>query len=337
MREKNLQKKGFAVNNVLAVDIGSSHVRVGVFDHEGTCLKVTEDSLGPRQPRDSLLEQLRLRCVASLQESDERVAACGVSFGGMVDFDRQLATSLHLPGWERFPLADWLQQNLGIPCRVDNDANTGALGELRFGAGQGIDSMAFVLFGQWLRCSLVQGGRLWRGKDGLAGELGHVPVSESGTLCSCGARGCLELFCSGAAIANAGRGFAGRRPEAVSPVARHSGGSADGITAKAVAEAAAEGDEASVQILRDTVSWLARTLLTIVRIFNPEKVIVGGDVAQAGAVLWEPLREALKARESAALPHLAEIVPASLGARASLYGAAVLALELPANGGLVTK
>ena len=317
--------------NVLAVDIGGSHFRVGLFDQAGRCVKVTEDQAQPARPRAWLLEQIRSRCSECMQESAEPITACGVSFGGLVDFKRQLVTSLHHAGWDRFPLADWLRQDLGIPCLVDSDANAAALGEFRFGAGQGTDSMAFVMLSTWLRCSLVCRGQLWRGKDSLAGELGHVPVSESGAVCSCGARGCLELFCSGTAIAHEGREYASRRPEAMASVIERSGGSVDRITAKAVAEAAAQGDSVAIHIMGEAARWLARAVLTIIRIVNPEKVILGGGVAQAGLVLMEPLRDALKAWGSPAVCHTTEIVSADLGTRSSLYGAAALAQELSAE------
>ena len=323
------------MSNVLAVDIGSSHFRVGVFGQDERCLKVTEDDTPVGQHRELLLEQVRARCAAAIQESTEPVVACGVSFGGLVDFQRQLATSLRQLGWDRFPLADWLQQTLGLPCRIDGDANAGALGEFRYGAGKGTDSFVFVMLSTWLRCSLVCQGELWRGKDSLAGELGHVPVSESGTVCSCGAKGCLELFCSGAAIANEGREFARRRPEAMTPVVERCGGSIDGITARAVAEAAAEGDAVASHIMGEAARWLARALTTVIHIVNPDKVVLGGGVAQAGPVLWDPLREALQARASPTVHPTTEIVPAELGTRSSLYGAAALALELSSEGPLL--
>jgi glucokinase len=307
-----------------------------VFCRDARCLKLTEYDTPAGQHRELLLQQIHARCAAAIQESTEPVVACGVSFGGLVDFRRQLATSLRQPGWEHFPLADWFQESLGLPCRIEGDANAGALGEFRFGAGRGTNSMVFVMLSTWIRCSVICHGVLWRGKDGLAGELGHVPVSESGNMCSCGAKGCLELFCSGAAIANEGREFARRRPEAMTPVVERSGGSVDGITARAVAEAAAAGDAVAVHIMGEAARWLARTLITVIRIVNPDKVILGGGVALAGSVLWDPLRDALQARTSPAIHHTTEIVPAELGTHSSLYGAAARALELSCEGPAVT-
>jgi glucokinase len=116
----------------------------------------------------------------------------------------------------------------------------------------------------------------------------------------------------------------------------HSGGSLDQITAKAVAEAAAQGDSVAKYIMGEAARWLARAILTIIRIVNPEKVILGGGVAQAGPVLLEPLRDALKGWQSSSVCYTTEIVPAALGTRASLYGAAVLALDLSSEGKSIT-
>lgn len=315
------------MNNVIAVDIGGTHFRVGLFDQDGRRLLVLEEDTLLSAGRDWMLEQVRERCRSLIEKTDYPVKACGISFGGQVHFGRQEVTSIHAPGWQNFALGQWAQETLNLPCRLDNDAKAGALGEYRYGAGRGAQSLVYITLSTGLGSGLVIEGKVFRGKDGMAGELGHLPVSDSGVLCSCGARGCLETFCSGTAIARRGRDWAVRRSEGMERLVELGGGRPEDITAKAVVQAAAEGDSVAVHILRESACWLARALLTIIRIVNPEKIILGGGVAQAGGVLLAPVREYLEELGSPSIGYSTEIVLAQLGAYSPLYGAAVLALE----------
>jgi glucokinase len=316
------------VNNVIAVDIGGTRFRVGLFDEEGRRLLVSENETSRSGGRDWMLEQLREHGGKLRQRSDFPLKACGVSFGGPVDFVRQLVTSIHSPGWENFALSAWVEETLGLPCRLDNDANAGALGEYRFGAGRGARSLVYITLSTGIGGGLIVDGKPFRGRDSMAGEIGHMPVSDSGVLCSCGARGCLETFCSGSAIAQRGREWAARRPEAVARMLELSGGKAENITAKAVVQAAAEGDVAASRIIREVARWLARALLTIIRVLNPDKIVLGGGVALAGEGLLGPLHECLEELGSPSVSYSTQILLGELGAYSPLYGAAAMALEV---------
>ena len=274
-----------------------------------------------------MLQQLLERCRTFMYKTYYPVKTCGVSFGGPVDYERQRVHSIHVPGWQDFELGKWVQEVLGLRCRVDNDANAGAWGEYRFGAGRGVQSMVYITLSTGMGSGLIYEGKILRGKDNLAGEIGHLPVSDSGALCSCGARGCLETFCSGAAIALRGREWAARRPESVARMTELSGAT-NNITAKAVVQAASEGDMAAARILREAARWLARGILTMIRILNPEKVVLGGGVAQAGPALLGPVRESLEDLGSPSIRYSTEIVTAELGTYSPLYGAAATALDL---------
>ena len=316
------------MNNVIGIDIGGTQFRVGLFDQQGRRLLTSEGDTLRAGGREWMLEQLRERCLGFKERSDFAVKACGISFGGPVDFDHQFVTSIHSPGWENFALSQWVEGTLGIRARLDNDANAGAWGEYHFGAGRGARSLVYITLSTGIGGGLVLEGKIFRGKDSLAGEVGHLPVSDSGVVCSCGARGCLETFCSGSAIAQRGREWAVRRPESVARMIELSGGSADQITAKAVVQAAAEGDTAAGRIIREAARWLARALLTVIRVLNPDRIILGGGVALAGNVLLEPVHESLEELSSPTIHYSTEIVLAELGSNSPLYGAAAMALEL---------
>ena len=314
------------MKNVLAVDIGGTHFRTGLFDEQGRRLLVLEGDTDRVAGRDWMLRQLASRCRELMAQTDAPIKACGLSFGGPVDFPKQSVTSVHSAGWQGFELGKWMEQTLGIPCRLDNDANAGALGEYHFGAGRGSKLMVYITISTGIGSGIVYDGRLIRGKDHMAGEIGHIVVSESGSRCNCGARGCLESFSSGGAIETRAREWAERRPEHVARMVELSGGPS--ITAKGLMQAAAEGDQAATHILNETMRWLARGILMVIRILNPDVIVLGGGVAQSGELLLRTLRTFLDEIASPTITYSTEIVTAALGSYSALYGAAAMGLEV---------
>lgn len=314
------------MKNVLAVDIGGTHFRTGLFDEQGRRLLVLEGDTDRAAGRDWMLAQLASRCRELLAQTDAPVKACGISFGGPVDFPRQRVTSVHSAGWKDFELGKWMEQTLGLPCRLDNDANAGALGEYHFGAGRGSKLMVYITISTGIGSGIVYEGKLIRGKDFMAGEIGHIPMAESGSACSCGRSGCLETFSSGSAIEAQAREWAERRPEHVERMLELSGGPA--ITAKGLMLAAAEGDQAANHILKDTVKWLAHGVLMVIRILNPDIIVLGGGVSQSGELLLKALNNSLDDLASPTITYSTEIVTATQGMYSALYGAAAIGMEL---------
>jgi glucokinase len=315
-------------HTVLAIDIGGTHFRIALFDLQGRHLVTSEGDTLRSGGRQWMLDEILRRTSALLGQEGLTAAACGISFGGPVDFRHQKVTSVHSPGWEDFSFARWVDANLHLPCLIDNDANAGALGEFRFGAGRGTESMVYVTLSTGIGAGVVLNGKIHRGKDGLAGELGHIPISEVGNTCSCGAVGCLESFSSGSAIAERGREWRRLRGDSLAALGDSSRSRSEGITAREIAQAAAQGDPADLEIIRAAARSLARGLLTVIRILNPDRIILGGGLIQAGAVLLDPLRGSLTKLASPTIGYSTEIVTAGLGAYSPLYGAAAMALDL---------
>jgi len=316
------------MNSVIAIDIGGNHFRIALFDRQGRRLVISEGDTLRSGGREWMLEQIRERTPTLLAQADSSVGACGISFGGPVDFQHQRVTSVHSPGWKDFSFAPWVDANLHLPCLIDNDANAGALGEFRYGAGRGTEAMVYVTLSTGIGGGVILNGKIHRGKDGLAGELGHIPISESGNTCSCGAVGCLESFSSGWAIAERGRERRRRRGDSLASLGDSSRSRSEGITAKEIAQSAAQGDPADLEIMRAAARHLARGLLTVIRILDPDRIILGGGLTQAGPILLDPLRESLAMLASPTIGYSTEIVTAGLGAYSPLYGAAAMALDL---------
>ena len=265
-----------------------------------------------------------------LAQHPGRLIAIGVSFGGPVDAGRGVVRlSHHVPGWEETPLRDRLQAELGAPVAVDNDANVAALGEWRFGAGQGCDSVFYVTVSTGVGGGWVLGGRIWSGADGMAGEIGHNVVRPGGVPCVCGKAGCVEAEACGWGIAAKARGrleAGSSKLETGSALMGLAGGKPDAVTAQMVAQAAAEGDALAQELLYGAAEALGMGIGAALNLMNPQRVVLGGGITKSGERWWQIVRETARAH---ALPQTsAEIVPAAMGDDAPLWGAAALAGSL---------
>ena len=252
------------------------------------------------------------------------LAAVGVSFGGPVDAARGLVLlSHHVAGWEKVPLREWLEERLGVPAAVDNDANVAALGEHRFGAGQGCDSLLYVTVSTGVGGGWILNGRPCRGADGMAGEIGHMIIDPDGPACTCGKRGCLEALAAGPAIARRARERLTEDPQAGQTLRALVGGEVQALTARHVSQAAEAGDELSRQVLDEAARALGRGIGSAISLMNPQRVVVGGGVAKSGQRYFGAVRAT--ARATAPPEMTVEIVPSALGDDAPLWGAVALA------------
>jgi len=280
-------------------------------------------------PPDKSAETDREIMLALAEEvlGGKRPAAVGVSFGGPVR-EGVVLLSHHVPDWEDFPLAEWLRERFGVPVAVENDANAAALGEWRYGAGRGTRHFLYVTVSTGIGGGIVIGGELYRGADGLAGEIGHIVVDPDGPRCTCGRRGCLEALAAGPAIARRARELLASHHRSgegriVLELVR---GDPERITAREVAAAAVRGDPLAAEILREAGEALGFGLAQAITLLNPERIALGGGVVKAGEPLLRPVREAA---ERYAFPGArVNLTVADLGDDAPLWGAAALAQDL---------
>ncbi|WP_449416656.1 ROK family protein [Phormidium nigroviride] len=256
----------------------------------------------------------------------EKPIAIGVSFGGPVDASTGIIRlSHHVSGWENLPLRQMLADEYGVPVSVDNDANVAALGEHRFGAGVGCEHLFYITVSTGVGGGWILNGQLWRGTEGMAGEIGHTVVDPNGPLCLCGKRGCLERLASGPYIALDAIAQLRDRPSQGKILRSLANDSEEAITAQLVSQAAAQGDELAIETL-DRAAWaLGVAIGNAANLINPQRFVLGGGVTKAGERFWQVLRRV--ARETA-LPEVHfDIFPAALGDDAPLWGAVALALS----------
>jgi glucokinase len=279
--------------NTLAIDIGGTKFTLALFEEERIGARVTRPTDrdgGPEWMLDQIQHAAR----------DWRFERCGIGFGGPVDFaHRRVALSTHVSGWSNFPLNERLESALRVPVAIDNDANAGALGEARYGAGRVAAEKRLPLFYMTLSTGIGGGivladGSVYRGADSWAGEIGHITLDPDGPECLCGARGCFERLCSGLWLE------------------RDHGKPASELVL----------DPAFVA---SYVVNLAQGLKAATMLLNPARIVIGGGIAQAGERLFGPLRVELRRQVTSWSQARLDVVPAALGNDSVLWGALALA------------
>jgi glucokinase len=293
----------------LGVDIGGTKTRVGLVGADHRVLEVRE---APTPARDGPRAVLGVVATLGRDLGGRRagVAACGVGTAGVVDpsAGSVVAATDALAGWAGLPLARELTALLGLPVRVDNDANAFALGEAAGGAARGRAHVLAVTVGTGIGGAFVLQGRLWRGAHHNAGEIGHLPVPGFGDRpCACGAGGHLESVAAGPAMADRYRRLAG-----------------DAVSFAEVARRAEAGEAAAVEVVEEGGGVLGQLLAGLVNAVDPEAVVVGGGAAAPAGRYWAAAERHFHRH---LLPAVAQVplLPAGLGRDAVVVGAAELA------------
>jgi glucokinase len=277
---------------ILAIDIGGTKFSMALFDEDRMTRRETRRT-DREGGREWMLGQIRE--IASGWLSVNQIAACGIGFGGPVDYAAQrVALSTHVGGWQDFDLTGWVAGELGLPAVMDNDANVGALGEAVYGAGRGFDPLFYVTVSTGIGGGIVRAGEVWRGADSYAGEIGHLTVRPEGPECLCGARGCLERMCCGLWLE------------------RDYGRPAHELLR-------------DPEFVRRYVVDLALGLKAAIMLLNPARIVIGGGISKAGEALFGPLRAELRRQITAWSRARIDVVPAELGDDSVLWGALALA------------
>ena len=278
------------------------------------------------KPWQAAVEALFNAAEELLKEHGEPVSACGFSCGGPLDSRSGVVMSPpNLPGWDNVPLVRLAEERFHAPAFLENDANACALAEWRWGAGAGCKVMMFLTFGTGLGAGIVIGGRVLRGANGNAGELGHWRLAETGPA-GYGKVGAFEGFCSGGGIAQLAQSIGtawaqrGQKPAWLS----------DRVTAKDVAQAAFAGDPAAQEVFDTSARFLGKGLALAVDFLNPDCIVIGSVYARSEALFRKELRRALEADALAASLAVCRIVPAMLGD--SIGDCAALSLAVQAAG-----
>jgi glucokinase len=326
---------------VVGIEISGSGSRqsVALADLEGNILHRV------RRPLDyvpdtatvlGLIDEMLDETLTAERLCDGRVLRVGVAVGGLVDASQGVVRTLHhAHGWNDFPLQDYLARRLDRPCIIDNNANAAALAEVYFGAAsgnagaqRGSERVVFYAgLGRGIGGGLLVDGKIYHGVSSTAGEIGHLLVKENGPKCSCGSYGHLEAIASAQAIVRAMIGRSVEHPETEAAMRRITGGRAESITAGQVFQLAAAGDAVAQGVTQEVYTYLGIALANIIHLINPGIIILGGQVAQAGELLIQPLQARLRDLCLTAAVQSLRVVQGALGSDANSVGAITLALQ----------
>ena len=305
-----------SASSAIGVDFGGTFVKMGVC-RDGELIESAEpiptaDHPGP----DALIRAMSGR-IATLRTKYPDVCAVGVGVPGLVDYDRGFVHVLtNVPGWTHIPLREILSMQTGLPVTVENDANAMTYAEWRYGAARGMKNVIGITLGTGVGGGLVLDGKMFRGSQFSAGEIGQMSVDCNGVSGHYGNLGALEKYIGNHQIAEHavrryGQAGLHREPEHCTP--------------KAIADAAQAGDAVARQVWSEIADWLGTAIANIAWLLNPDAFVIGGGVAQAGALLFEPLERRVKSMLSDVVWSALKILPAKFQNEAGIIGNAAIA------------
>jgi glucokinase-like ROK family protein len=310
-----------------AVDLGASSIDVEITDGRlepvAAATMVSDIRSGPKEILHQVNEMLGK---FHTEGAFERLAAVGIGVPGPVSFRDGVPVSPPImPGWDRYPVRDLIAREHGCPVVVDNDVNIMSIGERYGGVADSVDNLLFVKIGTGIGCGIYLNGEVYRGTDGSAGDIGHIQVDSHGPVCSCGNVGCLEALFGGAALA---RDALAAAKAGTSPSLAERLSANRTVTAKDVADGAAEGDVTCIRLIRDGGRRVGGVLAGLVSFINPSMIVIGGGLAGLGHILLAEIRSVVYRRSLPLATGNLPVVLSELGTRAGVVGAAVLASEI---------
>ncbi|MFI2779398.1 ROK family transcriptional regulator [Streptomyces sp. ALB3] len=299
---------------VIGVDFGHTHLRVAIGNLAHQVLAEESEPLdvdASSAQGFGRAEQLVNRLIETTGISPGKVIGVGLGVPGPIDVESgTLGSTSILPGWKGINPSQELAGRLGVPVYVDNDANLGALGELVWGSGRGVRDLAYIKVASGVGAGLVIDGTIYRGPGGTAGEIGHITLDESGPVCRCGNRGCLETFTAA---------------RYVLPLLKPSHG--PDLTMERMVQLAREGDPGCRRVIGDVGRHIGSGVANLCNLLNPSRVVLGGSLAEAGELVLGPIRDSVSRYAIPSAARQLSVLPGALGGRAEVLGALALVLS----------
>lgn len=297
----------------VGLDFGHRHIRAALCDLGGRIVAERRAALDiDADPERSLDAATRMadECVTEAAVGDERLIGIGVGFAAPVDaITGEVLTGGILPSWDGVDPAAELERRSGMPVLLENDANAGAIGEHMFGSGRGVADMVYLRLSAGVGLGLVMGGRPYRGTSGVAGEIGHIRVVDNGLICRCGNRGCLETVAS---------------PVVIAELLERSRG--EPMAVERMLGLVRDGDRGAQRAVADAGRAVGRAVAMVVNLLNPRLVVIGGELAETGDVLLNPIRAAILDDTVEPAAATVSVIGSTLGERAEVIGAASIQL-----------
>ena len=309
----------------IGVDLGGTNIAVGLVDETGKILdSMSTPTLSPRSYKEIVADMARLikEIINNAGLSVNDIESIGIGSPGSVDDDRGMIIYANNLDFDHAPIAEEMRKHIDLPVHIENDANAAAFGEYVVN-GKGAKNVIFVTLGTGIGGGIIINGKLYKGANGAAGELGHCVLVEGGLPCTCGLNGCWEQYASVTALISQTKAAIEKNPDSLMVKISEERGVVNGRTAF---EAAKKGDKAAEEVVSQYAQYIAAGTVSMINIFQPEKLIIGGGISREGDYLLNPVREFCNAKsyktdgkktiiEAATLFNDAGIIGAALSAR----------------------
>ncbi len=305
---------------VVGVDLGATKIAAGLVSPDNIIVKKIYSEARVAEGPGAVVERIA-DCVAQLQThlpAGEAIVALATCCPGPLDHSSGMVLDPpNMTGWLNVPLQTMLEDRLGLPCPIEHDAKAAALGEFYFGAGQNVDDMVYIVVGTGVGAAIIVEGKLYRGPNNGAGEVGHITVNMTGPACTCGSNGCLEGYLAGPDLVDRFREFI-EGTEVVCPP------EADG---KYIAQLARDGHPQALQVFEQAGQALGIGIATMAHLFDVNHYIIGGSIAKTGDLLLTPTRQAVKYRAYQSVAPRITVLAGPLGDDGAILGCAWLARQ----------
>jgi len=311
----------------IGLDLGGTNIKGGVVDADGKVLAQGEVPTLANEGPDAIVGRMAKLAEEMRAKAPTPPVGVGVGSPGPLDpTTGMLYFTPNMPGWDNYQLGAKLAEKLKLKVVVDNDANVAALAEFRWGAGKGTKTMLLLTLGTGIGGGVIFDGALVNGPRVTAGEVGHIIINDKGPKCGCGNHGCLEAYCGTEGILARAKALL-ELPGTVSILREMSGREYEKLTPALISQAAGKGDGVAISILKETGRLLGVGIASLVNLFAPEIVVLGGGVARAGEFIFMPVREEVRRRAMRPASEWVKVVPAAMGNDAGTVGAAALVLR----------
>lgn len=307
----------------IGIDLGGTNIAAGIVDENGKILAKASTPTLAKRPVEEIVADMAKVCKKAADKAGcglNGIGSIGVGIPGTVDNERGVAVYTCNVPMENTPLRDMLQEYINKPVYIENDANAAALGEYKIN-GNGAKSFIFITLGTGVGGGIILDGRIYRGFNGVGGELGHMTLVSGGELCGCGKRGCWEQYASVTALVRQTKAAMEKHPESLMHKIVQTYGKVSGRTAF---EAAKKGDRAGAAVVEQYLEYVADGIVSILNIFQPEKILIGGGISHEGDYLLGPVKEFVYKYDYNRYMPKTEIEIAKLFNDAGIIGAAML-------------
>ncbi len=314
---------------ILGVDLGGSKILVAVVNAQGRVVSSHETVTPAAKGREVVIQCIVDSARAVLERRGvamSEISAVGIGAAGISNPQAGiLFTSPNLPGWRNVLLTDIIQDRLGQRTFLINDANAAALGEFYFGAAQDARNFIYITISTGIGGGIVIDGNIYTGAIGIAGEVGHMTIDDNGPVCNCGNRGCWETLASGTALTREAKLRVSKGIK--TSLLEYAEGNIENVTPQAIHRAAEKGDRLAKELIAQTGYYIGVGLASLIDIFNPELIVIGGGLSSIGDMLFEPAFKTAEKRAFKEAFQAVRFASPELGRNSGVIGAAAFALQ----------